>query len=44
MKFDTVVATSKNKVIYRDGENCIKLFDELYSKADVLNDVVKMLA
>ena len=40
MKFDTVVATSKNKVIYRDGENCIKLFDELYSKADVLNEAL----
>ena len=40
MKFDIVVATSKNKVIYRDGENCIKLFDELYSKADVLNEAL----
>ena len=40
MKFDTIVATSKNKVIYRDGENCIKLFDELYSKSDVLNEAL----
>ena len=40
MKFDTVIAESKNKVIYRDGEKCIKLFDELYSKADVLNEAL----
>ena len=40
MKFDTVVAKSKNKVIYRDGEKCIKLFDELYSTADVLNEAL----
>ena len=40
MKFDTVIATSKNKVIYRDGDNCVKLFDELYSKADVLNEAL----
>ena len=40
MKFDTIVAKSKNKVIYRDGENCIKLFDELYSTADVLNEAL----
>ena len=40
MKFDTVIATSKNKAIYRDGESCIKLFDELYSKADVLNEAL----
>ncbi len=40
MKFDTVVATSKNKVIYRDGENCIKLFDEFYSKSDVFNEAL----
>ena len=40
MKFDNVVATSKNKVIYRDGDNCVKLFDELYSKADVLNEAL----
>ena len=40
MKFDTIIAKSKNKVIYRDGENCIKLFDELYSKSDVLNEAL----
>ena len=40
MNFDTVIAKSQNKVIYRDGENCIKLFDELYSKSDVLNEAL----
>lgn len=40
MKLDTVIAVSKNKVLYRDGDKCIKLFDELYSKADVLNEAL----
>ncbi len=40
MKFDTIVAESKNKGIYRDGDKCIKLFDELYSKADILNEAL----
>ena len=40
MKFDNVVSSSKRKVIYRDGDNCIKLFDPLYSKADVLNEAL----
>ncbi len=38
--FDTVVAERLNKTIYRDGDNCIKVFDEGYSKADVLNEAL----
>ncbi len=38
MNFDIVIAKRKNKIIYRDGDRCIKVFDEHYSKADVLNE------
>ena len=40
MKFDEIVIRRKNKTIYRDGDNCIKVFDEDYSKADVLNEAL----
>lgn len=40
MNLDTVVAVSTNKTIYRDGNQCIKLFDEHFSKADVLNEAL----
>ena len=32
MKLENVIAVRKNKVIYRDGENCIKLFNSLKEK------------
>ena len=35
MKLDTVIAVRKNKTVYRDGDRCIKVFNEEYSKADV---------
>ncbi len=40
MKLDRVIAVRNNKTIYRDGEQCIKVFDETYSKADVLNEAL----
>lgn len=40
MKLDQVIAVRKNKTIYRDGDRCIKIFDEGYSKADVLNEAL----
>ena len=40
MKLDKVIAVRKNKTIYRDGDKCIKVFDENYSKADVLNEAL----
>ena len=42
MKLDNVIATRKNKTVYRDGKKCIKLFDESYSKADVLNEALNL--
>lgn len=40
MKLDTVIAERKNKTIYRDGDRCIKVFNQDYSKADVLNEAL----
>ena len=40
MNFETVIAERKNKIIYRDGDKLIKLFDESYSVASVLNEAL----
>ncbi len=40
MNMEQVIARRKNKVIYRDGERCIKVFDSDFSKADILNEAL----
>ncbi len=40
MKLDNVVKVRAEKVIYRDGDKTIKLFNESYSKANVLNEAL----
>ena len=40
MKLDRVIAVRNNKTVYRDGDDCIKVFDSDYSKADVLNEAL----
>ena len=40
MKLDRVIALRNQKTIYRDGDQCIKVFHENYSKADVLNEAL----
>ena len=40
MNLDRVIALRNKKTIYRDGSKCIKVFDEAYSKADVLNEAL----
>ena len=40
MKLDNVIATRKHKTIYRDGDKCYKVFDEGFSKSDVLNEAL----
>lgn len=40
MKLDRVIAVRNNKTVYRDGDKCIKVFDEHFSKADVLNEAL----
>ncbi len=37
---DNVIAVRPQKRIYRDGTNSIKVFDENYSKADILNEAL----
>lgn len=40
MMLDRVVAVRNNKTVYRDADNCIKVFDNDFSKADVLNEAL----
>ncbi len=40
MKLDTVIAVRATKTVYRDGDKCIKVFRDGYSKADVLNEAL----
>ena len=40
MKLNNIIAKRSNKTIYRDGDRCIKVFNEEYSKADVLNEAL----
>lgn len=37
---DNIVDKSPRKVIYRDGDYAIKVFDENYSKSDILNEAL----
>ena len=40
MNTDKVIAVRTTKTVYRDGDKVIKLFDEHYSKADILNEAL----
>lgn len=40
MKLDKILAIRKGKTVYRDGNTAIKVFDESYSKADILNEAL----
>ena len=40
MKLDNIIAVRTSKTIYRDGDKAIKVFDNHYSKADVLNEAL----
>jgi len=40
MNIDRIIAVRNNKTVYRDGERVLKVFDETYSKADVLNEAL----
>lgn len=40
MKLDRVIAVRTSKTVYRDGDKAIKVFDEGYSKSDVLNEAL----
>lgn len=40
MNLDHIIAVRSNKTVYRDGDRVLKVFDETYSKADVLNEAL----
>ena len=40
MKLDQVVAVRPAKTVYRDGDYAIKVFNENYSKSDILNEAL----
>lgn len=40
MKLDRIIAVRNNKTIYRDGDLCMKVFGEDFSKADILNEAL----
>ena len=40
MKLEKVIAVRTNKTVYRDGNLAIKVFDNDYSKEDVLNEAL----
>ena len=42
MKLEKVIAVRTSKTIYRDGQYVIKVFDEGYSKADILNEALNI--
>ena len=42
MKLEKVIAVRNSKTIYRDGDYVIKLFDEGYSKSDILNEALNI--
>ena len=40
MKLDRIIAVRNKKTIYRDGTQCIKVFNEDYSKSDVFSEAL----
>ena len=38
--FENLVAVRRDKKIYREGNKLVKLFDENYSKSNVLNEAI----
>ena len=40
MTFDRVIAVRNTKTVYRNGEVCIKVFNEGYNKSEILNEAL----
>lgn len=40
MNLDRIIAVRTNKTVYRDREYCVKVFDDDFSKVDVLNEAL----
>ncbi len=39
---ENIVAVRPNKTVYRDGDKCVKVFHEGFSKADILNEALNL--
>jgi RIO-like serine/threonine protein kinase len=39
---ENLITKRKNKAIYRDGDNTVKMFDADFSKADILNEALNL--
>ena len=35
MNLDRIIAVRTNKTVYRDGEYCVKVFDDDFSKVEI---------
>ena len=42
MKLENVIAKRAHKTIYRDGNTAVKVFDENFKKADILNEALNL--
>ncbi|MDR0804661.1 MAG: phosphotransferase [Oscillospiraceae bacterium] len=42
MNLENLLAERDHKTIYRDGDKLIKIFDEAFSKADILNEALNL--
>jgi tRNA A-37 threonylcarbamoyl transferase component Bud32 len=40
IQYGKIIAVRTSKIIYRDGDRVVKVFDESYSKSDVLNEAL----
>lgn len=40
LNLDRVIAVRSSKIVYRDGDKAVKVFDKEYKKADVLNEAL----
>lgn len=40
MNLDKIIAVRNDKTVYRDGDRCLKVFNEDFSKANVLNEAL----
>ncbi|MDO4563015.1 MAG: phosphotransferase [Clostridia bacterium] len=40
MQFDKIIAVRTSKTVYRNGDRAIKVFDEDFSKSDILNEAL----
>lgn len=40
MKLDNIIAVRPGKTVYKEGNKCVKVFDENYSKSGILNEAL----